>query len=188
MLTFDDSTHSYFWQGKPVPGVTTVLKALHSFEGIPEAIMALAQDRGTAVHLACEYFDRGILDEMSLDERIVGYVQAWKRFRSENVCEWSHIETQCFHPLLRYAGTLDRAGTIKGERWLIDIKTSIASHAVWGVQTSAYANAMSMPNVRRGTVQLRKDGTYRMIEWKSPNDWPVFVSLLTINNFLEQNK
>lgn len=188
MLTFDEASHSYFWQGKPVPGVTSVLNALHNFDNVPEAIIKPAQDRGTAVHLACEYDDKGILDESSLDDRIVGYLQAWRQFRSDNATEWTHIEHQCFHKVLRYAGTLDRAGTINGDKWLIDIKTSITSHPVWGVQTAAYSNAADLTDHKRGTIQLRADGTYRFHEWKSSNDWPVFVSLLTINNFLEKNK
>jgi hypothetical protein len=188
MLTFDEIEHRYYWQGKPVPGVTSVLSALHNFDGVPEEILKPAQDRGTAVHLACEYDDKGILDDASIDERISGYVQAWRQFRSDNATEWTHIEHQCFHSVLRYAGTLDRAGTINGEKWLIDIKTSVQSHPVWGVQTAAYSNAANLTDHKRGTIQLRSDGTYRFHEWKSASDWPVFVSLLTVNNFLEKNK
>ena len=188
MLQFDEVQHAYSWNGKPVPGVTSLLKHLHSFEGIPAHILAAACERGTAVHLATEYDDLGVLDEASIDPAIVGYVQAWRRFRAEKQTVWSHVEHQCFHPLLRYAGTLDRAGTVDGDQWVLDIKTAVASHPVWGVQTAAYANAMQMPAARRGTVQLRADGTYRLVEWKDSTDWSVFVSLLTINNFVEKNK
>jgi hypothetical protein len=188
MLQFDEEKHAYSWNGKPVPGVTSLLKHLHSFEGIPASVLEAACERGTAVHLATEYFDLGILDEESIDSAIAGYVDAWRRFRAENDTVWSHVEAQCYHPLLRYAGTVDRVGTLNGDQWVLDIKTAVASHPVWGVQTAAYSNALQMPTARRGTVQLRKDGTYRLVEWKGATDFSVFVSLITINNFVESNK
>lgn len=188
MLTFDEAEHRYFWHGTPVPGVTTVLKALHNFDGVPEAILSAAAERGTAVHLCCEYLDQGILDEASIDPAISGYVDAWRLFCTEMLPVWSHIEARCYHQALRFAGTVDRVGIINGIEYVLDIKTSVASHPVWGVQTAAYANALNKANARRATVQLRKDGTYRMIEWAERSDWSVFVSLITINNFLEQHK
>ncbi len=188
MLTFDDATHTYFWNGKQVPGVTSVLSPLSNFKGVPKHILEAAGERGTAVHLCCEYDDKGILDEASIDPAIAGYVQAWRKFRSEMQPEWTHIEHQCYHEALRYAGTLDRAGLIRGQRYVLDIKTSAAASRLWGVQIAAYANAIKMPDALRASVQLRPDGTYRFIEWADRSDWSVFVSLLTINNFLEQSK
>lgn len=188
MLTFDEVAHVYYWNGKRVPGVTTILQALHSFDGVPADILKAAQERGTAVHLACEYLDKDILDEDSVDPAIADYVNGWRLFNIEAAPTWTHIEAQSFHKVMRYAGTVDRVGIIAGEEWVIDIKTSIQSHAVWGLQTSAYAQALEKPNARRGTVQLRKDGTYRLIEWKDKQDWATFLSLITINNFIEKNK
>jgi hypothetical protein len=185
MLTFDEAAHKYFWNGKPVPGVTSILQALHSFDGVPAGVLEAAQDRGTAVHLCCEYLDKGILDEDSIDPAIAGYVDAWRLFTAEMRPEWSHIEAQCFHQAMRYAGTVDRVGVLNGKRYVLDIKTSVASHPVWGVQTAAYAHALGEQTASRATVQLRKDGTYRLLEWSDAADWPTFASLITINNFLQ---
>lgn len=192
MLTFDEAAHKYFWNGKPVPGVTSILQTLHNFDGVPPEILGLAQARGTAVHLACEYHDKGILDESSIDPAIAGYLAGWKKFCAEMRPQWSLIESTCYHAMLRYAGTLDRFGVIHAlsdtDEFTLDIKTGIASHPVWGTQTAAYSNAINKPKARRATVQLRDDGTYRFLEWKSASDWPVFVALITIRNFLEQHK
>lgn len=188
MLAFDEATHTYQWDGKRVPGVTSILRALHNFDGVSAAVLEAAAERGTAVHLACEYLDKEILDEDSIDPAIAGYVDAWRLFMAEKQPTWRHIETQCYHSLYRYAGTLDRAGEMDGDEWIVDIKTSAASHPIWGVQTAAYAHAIEKPKARRGTVQLRANGTYRLIEWKASTDWPVFASLLTITSFLEQHK
>ena len=188
MLTFDEATHTYCWDGKRVPGVTTILQALHNFDGVPAGLLAIAQERGTAVHLACEYLDQGMLDEDSIDPAIAGYVNAWRLFTAELTPIWSHIEARCFHKVMRYAGTVDRVGIINGKEYVLDIKTSIASHAVWGLQTAAYAHALEKERAFRATVQLRIDGTYRLIEWDDKSDWPTFISLITINNFLEKHK
>lgn len=187
MLTFDPIKHEYFWDGKRVPGVTSLLKALHNFDHVPAGVLEAASERGTAVHLACEYLDKGMLDEDSLDPAIIGYVNAWRKFVAEKLPVWTAIEQSFYSPTLRYAGTLDREGVIDGEEWTLDIKTAVASHPVWGIQTAAYAHGRGKPKSRRGTVQLRADGTYRFVEWKSSTDWPVFVSLITITSFLEQH-
>jgi len=188
MLTFDEATHTYYWHGKRVPGVTGLLKTLHNFDGVPTDVLEAASQRGTAVHLACEYLDKGILDEDSVDPAIAGYVNGWRLFMAEKKPAWSAIEQMFYHPALAYAGTLDREGLMEGDEWTLDIKTAAASHPVWGIQTAAYANGRGKPKSRRGTVQLRADGTYRLIEWKASTDWPVFVSLITITSFLEQHK
>ncbi len=188
LLEFDEPTHTYTFKGKRVPSVTQILGTLHNFDGVPEGILVAAQERGTAVHLACEFDDHGDLDESSVDDKIVGYLAAWRKFRTEMRPSWLQIEARCFHPALHYAGTVDRVCLIDGVEWVIDIKTSIASHAIWGLQTAAYAQALNMANAKRGTVQLRNDGTYRLIEWAKKSDWATFVSLLTITNFLENNK
>lgn len=188
MLTFDQASHTYFWNGKPVPGVTSILQALHSFDGVPAGVLEAAQDRGTAVHLCCEYLDKGILDEESIDPAITGYVDAWRLFTAEMRPVWSHIEAQVYHQVMRYAGTVDRVGQLQGREFVLDIKTSIASHPVWGLQTAAYGHALGKQDAARATVQLRADGTYRLIEWKDTADWPTFVSLITINNFLQKHR
>ncbi len=188
MLQFDEINHAYSYDGRRVPGVTSVLSALHKFDGVSADVLAAAAERGTAVHLACELLDLGDLDEESVDPAIAGYVNGWRLFMAEKAPVWDRIEAKCFHKIHRYAGTLDRAGVMDGDEWIVDIKTAAASHPVWGVQTAAYANALDKPKARRGTVQLRPDGKYRLIEWKDRTDWPVFASLLTINSFLETCK
>lgn len=187
MLTFDDGSHKYFWNGKHVPNVTSILEILHNFDSVPADVLQAASERGTAVHLACEYWDRGILDESTVDESIVGYLEGWKSFLKDTNPQWSMIEAQFYSEAFGYAGTLDRKGQIFGCEATLDIKTSVASHPVWGVQTAAYSNGLKSPKDKRFTVQLRDNGTYRLNEWKDSTDWSVFVSLLTVNNFLRKH-
>lgn len=181
-LTFDETKHEYRHKGKVVPSVTQVLQLLHSFAGVPLDVLKAAQERGTAVHLICQYWDEGDLDETTIHPSLRGYFNAWLKFMDEMNPRWTEIEKRAHHSL-GFAGTWDRAGLIKGEDWIVDIKTSVASHPVWGIQTAAYCQLSGRPNARRGTVRLAKDGTYKFDTWTDPMDWPTFVSLITLNNW-----
>lgn len=187
-LTFDADSHTYRVGGQVVPSVTQLLEKLHSFAGVPRDVLAAAAERGTAVHIACEYHDTGGVDEESIDPAIRGYVAAYLRFLGDVRPKWMAVEQRVFHRPLRYAGTLDRAGQIDGRPWIVDLKTGATSHPVWGMQTAAYAQAAGMPTANRGTVQLAADGTYRFREWKDPTDWPAFASLVTLHNWALSHK
>lgn len=189
MLSFNEERHEYRWNGVVVPSVTQLLNALHSFAGVPWDVLEAARLRGTRVHKACELFDLDDLDEEALAAdlpQVVPYLEAWKKFVRDCEPNWEGIEEQVYHPSHRYAGTLDRRGelTVGGQRIqraVVDIKTAVDLHPVWGVQTMAYSRACDWPDARRFSCQLREDGTYRLREWTDPNDWPVFVSLTTLN-------
>lgn len=187
MLTFDEAAHEYRLGGARLPSVTQLLQQLHSFAGVPAAVLAAAAERGTAVHKACELLDLDDLDESTVDSSLVGYVEAWKAFMRDKTPNWRHIELIAHHQTLRYAGMLDRFGEIDGDEWVVDIKTSATDHPVWGIQTAAYAHLLNKPNARRATVQLRPNGTYRFKPWTDPTDWPVFVSLVTLNSWKEKH-
>jgi len=191
-LTFDEEAHKYVYRGKVLPSVTQLLSGLHSFAGVSHEVLEAARERGTHVHSATHYFDEGDLDISSLDEQTRGYLKAWSRFTLDTDPEWTAIEVPIAHPVLLYAGTPDRRGdiTLRGERVAdcqVDIKTAVDSHPVWGVQTIAYDKAAGKEGRRRFTCQLRADGTYRLLEWASPQDWPVFMSLLTLRTWKERN-
>lgn len=186
VLTFDNARHEYRLDGAVIPGVTRLLWHLHSFAGVSREVLDAASERGTAVHIACQLWDEDNLDGASVDQAIAGYVEAWKQFTRDFSPNWRHIETRGFHPTLRYAGTVDRAGVIDGRMTVLDIKTG-APHPVWGIQTAAYAQMLGMPSARRATVKLNDDGTYRLRPWNDPTDWPAFCSLVTLNSWKERN-
>jgi len=194
MLDFDPAAHVYRWGGKIVPGVTTVLRGLHSLAGVPLEILEAAQQRGTDVHQACEFLDQDDLDEDSLTDQTRGYVAGYRSFLVDCAPNYAGIEEQVYHQTLGYAGTLDRRGalTYAGERIVsavIDLKTSAQEYpVVWEPQLAAYAQAARCPNARRFTLQLRPDGTYRLRECVDPSAWAVFVSLLNIHNWKEKHR
>lgn len=188
MLTFDQDTHTYRFMGGVVPGVTSILQPLVDFSRVPPAVLDAKRDLGTRVHEACQYDDEDDLDEDSVQDDVRGYLQAWRKFRAETGAEVLACEQRVFDPMRMYAGTLDRVLKYRHTKWVVDIKTAIATPATVGPQTAAYLRALGDTTViRRAAIRLRPDGTYRFDELTDPNDWAVFVACLTVHNFKEKH-
>jgi len=183
-LAFDAPTHTYRFAGQVVPSVTQLLDKLHSFAGVPHDVLEAAKERGTAVHVACELDDKGDLDEESVHPLVDGYLAGWRRFKAEMKPQILAIEDRGFNRLFRYAGTRDRRLLINGQPWTIDIKTSAAAHPCWGLQLAAYTRLFDgCFEDRRGTVQLRPDGTYSLLSWTDPADWPTFAGIVQLTHW-----
>lgn len=144
--------------------VTEILKAagLREFPAYirPEE-MAWLLERGTAIHAATVLYDQGVLDWSSLDERIVGFVRGYERFRKEVGGEVVAMEMEVSGP--GYTGHLDRVfkGTAVCPGLLLaDIKTN-APDKVTGIQTMAYALGYGK-KVKRCGIGLFEEGTYKL--------------------------
>ena len=185
---FDAVSHTYRLDGEVVPGVTSVLKSVGiiDYSFIPQEILQRASKRGTAVHLALQYLDEGCLDRTSVDVEHRGYIEAYERFVTESGFEPAHIEHRVYHPVYRYAGTLDRTGLLNGTLTILDFKTGLVlpGHAL---QLAAYANCLAAPRrFRRIALQLNADATYRVYEYpmRSFNpDANLFLSALACHQF-----
>lgn len=197
MLTFDEPTHTYRWQGRVVPSVTQVLDScLNSFAFVAENLLEAARDRGTYVHQLCELSDLGELDDdAERDGEHWKRLLAWRKFCSDYGANWSAIETRGYSARFGYAGTVDRRGKLErhtGTRqWIIDIKSSASKSKSWGMQLAAYRqiateeDVMSWALARRGTVQLLENGNYVFEEFTNPKDWDAFASILTILDWIK---
>jgi hypothetical protein len=174
--------------------VTQILSAVGLRGGwsefIPKDDREFYLQRGTMVHKSTVLHDRGILDWKTVDERIIPYVKAWKKFREETGGKIVEIECRVENRELNYCGTLDRiirkcrlypAGNL-----LIDIKTSEADQAT-KIQTMAYAMAQKK-KVKRGFVALHNTGNYSAGIYKDDEiDKAAWLACLTLNNWIERN-
>jgi hypothetical protein len=164
-LLFDEVTHTYWLDGKKIPSVTEILKDAGWID--TTWYKQSGTDRGTAVHEATEFIDRGDLDvEDFKSEPWYGYIEAYMAFKRETGFEPVYIEEQLAHPEWKYAGTLDRIGKIAGEVILLDIKTGAAAN--WhGIQLAAYDQAVGSglyhgPLKNRRVLRLRKNKRYSL--------------------------
>ena len=90
------------------------------------------------------------------------------------------IEHRVFNEAYRYAGCLDRVGSVPdGSEFLVDIKTGQVPAAV-AVQLAAYAACLPHPRAfRRCCVELDADGGYRVIGFETRDYQRDFDTFLT---------
>ena len=136
-LVFDEPTHTYRVGGVLVPGVTTILRPLSNFDGIPAAVLEAKRDLGQRVHFACQLDDEDDLEESSVEDDVEPYLSAWRKFIAESGARVIHNEQRVYEPTMRYAGTLDNVLEVQGHRWLVDKKTSISTPISAGPQTAS---------------------------------------------------
>lgn len=195
-LSFDEASHTYRMYGEEVPSVTQILRPLSNFDAVPADVLEAASNFGNATHKVCELHDLGTLDMGTVDAPLIPYLNAWKRFCFDHKVDWEGIEERVYHQALRFAGTLDRRGSLRypandvGQRHkgIIDIKTSAELYPSCGPQLAAYDAAVyeGFPYGARGiriAVQLKADGTYVAKQYKDKTDWPMFASLVTARNW-----
>lgn len=190
MLTFDEPTHVYRWNGVVAPSVTTILAPLIDYSMVNPAVLERGRQLGSAVHRMTELHDQDDLDESSLDDAMLQYLEGWKKFRRDTGFIPDTIERRMYHPQYGYCGTSDRTGTIKRQKAVVDIKKMMTLGKVIGVQLAAY-QAMHNLNgegiTHRYALGLRPDGTYRLEPFLNPKDFNVFLSLLNVMNWRKEN-
>jgi len=182
MLTFDDPSHTYRWNGRVVPGVTSILNPISGYDSVPLSILNRASDIGKAVHLACQMDDEGDLDEAQLDPFLAPYLDAWRQFSVDHQCVWDTIEEADYSEQFGFAGTPDRTGLVLDDESVVDIKTTAEPMPGVGPQLAAYEHLkFKTTNKRkRFAVYLKKDGTYLLKQYKDTSDFSLFASLLTL--------
>lgn len=198
--TFNPETHSYFMDGQKVPSVTDILFPITG-KGLQQVAPATLQYKaaiGTLVHEYCADIDYGGFDgECELD--VVGYLDAYNAFLRDYRPDWEYIEHPVYHEGLGYAGTLDRAGMVRGKFTVCDLKTyasmARAQKIALCAQTYGYKMALESETGRhveqRLGVLLKKDGTYTAydardmeIEMKF-NAEETFLSCLRLKKLVE---
>ena len=166
-LLFFDTGHKYTLDGEELPSVSEVTRFISRevYGDIGQYNLDRAAERGTAVHKATEILDKYGTVEISTD--IEPYIKAYIMFRKEHDCKWELIEAARYDPDRRYAGTLDRLGTVDGELAIVDIKTtatiSPAHKKIYTAALNLYRRMFPERGIKNLLiVQLRKDGTYKL--------------------------
>lgn len=172
---YDDESHTYTVDSRPVPSVTEILKA----EGFIDVshYQEYGRNRGKLAHLAIHLYDTGELDEESLDPVLGPYLEAWKLFRADTDMKIIESETPIVDPLKRYAGTPDKVVLLDGKQTIIDMKTGTVSP--WTrLQLCAYCEVKGI--YRRVAVQLNEDGTYKIFAYSDRQDFAIWNATLAV--------
>lgn len=188
MLSFNPEGHIYFWNGKEVPSVSSILKTIGITRDY-ERVDPFYRERGTYVHRAVEFHVKHTLDEESLDqENVLPYVQAFKKFESEEGYCVTETEVPLYSETYGFAGTLDHISKFKDRRFLrkgiCDIKVTEKSDKAADLQLCAYAvlfheNFGQWPTFRM-VLELHRDETAKPIFYQtSPLIWKAVMELYT---------
>ncbi len=190
MLTFDREKHLYWWNGTPVPSVTDIMQdvGLIVLKG-RKADIEDARIFGTAAHLGTELSDRRILNENTLDPKILPYLDCWKKAIQTYQFRIHDIEKSYYHRTLKFAGTIDRIVQYRGYIYVLDIKTSHDIVPSAEIQTAAYkilygdhcdAHGVADVGIRRMVVLLRPRKPAKVIIHKNMSEINVFKSALNV--------
>lgn len=192
MLTFDEPSHTYRWNGKIVPSVTQLIKP-HSPDTLrfvnPQKL-ELARQMGRAVHLMVELHVLGQLATLPAWQE--PYMEAWLRFADEQGFELISTEHRLYHPTMGYAGTHDLIGRMKKRRpGVIDLKRSLVGGRSIGLQTSGYKRLWNADPDRetvtdRHALILNADKTYTLVPFTDPQDDAAFLAALTLWKWQQQ--
>lgn len=186
-VEFRPETHEYRVDGRLLLSVTQILKRAGyvRYEGAGGMFYA---NRGTTVHLATEFLDKGTLDFESIDEKIVPYLEQYRDFKATTGIAIEAIEER-FHSVEDgYAGTRDRRVKIGSKRGVLDIKTG--RPAPWHpLQTAGYAMPLHVaaharpdpePVFRWALYLDGKGGSAKLIEHTDPTDYIEFRAALVV--------
>jgi hypothetical protein len=189
-FTFDAERHLYLVQGRPVPSVTQVLHSAGlSADYSMVALEVLERKRiiGEYVHKATQYLDEGSLDLETVDPEIQGYLAAYEKFIRESGFQPQLIEHRLVGRIngMLCGGTIDRTGAMAGKLWIIDLKCIERLYPAFALQTAGYELLLPKPVVppfkyARAVLQLKRDGSYKLMSFNDPADSDVFRAALVV--------
>ena len=141
-LTFDEPTHEYRLDGAVIPSVSQIVQKAGLWGPGPGFKKMDPAIKGTRIHLATEYLDKGILDWSSVEGTgYVPFLSAWQDLLSDLGAKPIEIETRHWMTVegLTFAGTVDRVLEFPdGSLQVCDIKTGRHYPKPYGVQINAY--------------------------------------------------
>lgn len=190
-LLFYDDTHRYTVDGEEVPSVSELIRFLtrEVYTDTPQVFMDGAAARGTKVHKACESLDT--YGKIECEDEIADYVYGYVQFLQDHHPDWDHVEWPVCNEL-KYAGTVDRYGTLDGKKVVLDIKTTQSISGMhkllYGAQLTLYKMAVELehPVEQLMVLQLKKDGSYKLIPIEENK--PLALACLTMHEAIKNSK
>ena len=156
-----------------LPSLTQILKlqGLSDYSGIDPDVLENAARRGTEVHaLAATYNQYGELDPSWVTEETQPYLDAYFYFLSDTGFkpdpQWTERSMIATIHNMRLGVTPDCYGTMKREKWLVELKCTASRQPSWSIQTALQEMGIFGSNhcgrVRRFALMLMKTGKYNL--------------------------
>ncbi len=119
------------------------------------------RQRGTALHRACEYHDKGDLNPTTIDPEIEQPFMGYMKFLNEVEPVILAVEEQVQYKQI-YCGRLDRRVKIRGREGILDIKGQPSK--VDPLQLAGYSATFDNPMARWNLYLRVKEGDYKLVE------------------------
>ena len=184
--TFDKETHTYTIGGRVAPGNTEILTDV----GLRESFFDKEwyADKGSKIHLACHFHNKGTLKWESVDPLIYGYVEGYIKFKRECNVKVLESEYRVFHERFIYGTTIDSIDELElmGKRFsaIVEIKSGQPQPSDQ-IQTAGQQMAYDSSNctysaLRRFVLYLNQNGTYKLVECRDTDDYVIFHAATVI--------
>jgi len=181
--SFDSEKHRFLYKNKEYPSVTTIIQD-SQYAINCDFIEDWYRDRGIKIHRACNLFDNNTLDELSVDERIKGFLKGWQKFINDFNAKIVLNEETLFSTKLLTGGTLDRVIKYNRKNILVDIKTSATINKDFcGLQLAGYSLLLKEVKKKlkvgeRWVVKISDDGKYKIEDLSDKKYIPMFRKIL----------
>jgi len=189
-IEFIEDGHLYYVNGNNIKCVSNIVHAngLSDFSMIDPVHLQWTMARGKAIHLACELYDNGNLDESTIDDEVMPYFEGWVKYIEKEKPVFTGIERRVYSKLWQYCGTVDRItdNTIK------DIKTvntvsGLSCKAQTALYQIAYEEETGIKIKQREVIHL-VPGDYKIITYKDKSDITAVKSMVSVMNWKANNK
>jgi predicted RecB family nuclease len=147
-----------------------------------------AANIGTIAHAACERWAKGDREVVVFEPYAARAFAAFVNWSLENEVQFLASERKVYHLDHDYCGTCDLDCVIRGERAVVDIKTSKAIYPEYRLQIAAYAKALEREDKQERLVNwvLRLDkesGEFEARSYIADHDYPAFLGLLSYHKW-----
>jgi len=177
---FDENSHTYTLNGVILPSVTQILESVGV---VPDYPIGEYRIRGKMVHKATQLYDNDVIDKYTIGDKIMPYVESYIKSINTFPFEWAHAEAMLYHETYLFAGTVDRIGTYKDHRCIVDFKSGRTSRET-GLQLAGYALLVGDKTLRRFKLELQKDGSCgKLTEYKDQADFYGFLGALELHKW-----
>jgi hypothetical protein len=135
-------------------------------------------NRGQFIDAACNLLAKGqalhpYTVTKAAQEGWTGFLDAYRDFLDKEEFLPTHCAVRVVNRIERYQGTYDQRGMLKGEPFMLDLKTGTAPS--WtGLQIAFYTLALEdtlYRDIKRAALELHADGTYSLIYYKEWKDF-----------------
>lgn len=178
-IRFEESTHTYWINGIQYPSVTQLFEKYHlkrayyrpGYATLGRRAHQVLAEIDSAIKFGFEYPEEDISDDLK------GFVCAWANAKEEKKILIDEIEVRCASEVYKFAGTVDRIGTINDKLSIIDIKTGscdrndpvqlcgyrMAAYEYW--RSEHFVGADSLLVAQLANVYINKDGSFTVRIW-----------------------